>query len=272
MNIFEMRDKNEWRSKAGSLAFAKQSGFTLIELMIAGVLGLLLIGGVIQLFSGSRDVHSMQEQLASLQENGRFALSILDEQIRMGGWTELESSPQAIDISSSTDGVNDSLVVSYRVASGSADNLDCNGNLVTGGLIRNTFSVNAGNLQCQGNGGGAAQILVSNVESFQVLYGVETDGTCPDGVVNSYINQTTVQNTNLAANILSVQVAILLSSDIDVLLESKAGNYTFLDQQLAIAADKKSRRLFQQTIFIPNAVFRTVGTPEAVIECMISKV
>lgn len=266
-NISERRNHRVFR-----MSISKQQGFTLVELMIAGILGLFLISGVIQLFTGSNRIYSMQEELASLQENGRFALTYMDSQIRMGAWTVDESPPQAIDIANSSDGTNDTIVVSYKVAVDGVSNLDCNGEVIADGVIRNTFSVNSGNFQCQGNGGGAAQTLVSSVDSFQVLYGVETDAVCPDGVVNSYMSRDAVNAALLNEKVISVQVALLLRSNTEVLQESKAENFVFLDKNLKLSADKMARRLFQQTIFIPNAVYRTVGTPEAVIDCMISKV
>lgn len=61
------------------------SGFTLIELMIAIVLGLLLIGAVLTLFSSSKLTFSTNEAQSRTQENGRFALEVLKREIRETG-------------------------------------------------------------------------------------------------------------------------------------------------------------------------------------------
>ncbi|MDO9270484.1 MAG: PilW family protein [Methylobacter sp.] len=63
-----------------------QTGFTLIELMIAMLLGVFLTGGIIQVFIGSRQTYRMQENLSRLQENGRFAIDFITRDNRMIGF------------------------------------------------------------------------------------------------------------------------------------------------------------------------------------------
>lgn len=61
-------------------------GFTLVEILIAMLIGLFLVAGVIQIFINSKQSYRVQEALARLQENGRFALDFLDRDIRMAGY------------------------------------------------------------------------------------------------------------------------------------------------------------------------------------------
>ncbi|MDP1664342.1 MAG: PilW family protein [Methylobacter sp.] len=63
-----------------------QTGFTLIELMIAMLLGVFLTGGIIQIFIGSRQTYRMQENLSRLQENGRFVMDFITRDNRMMGF------------------------------------------------------------------------------------------------------------------------------------------------------------------------------------------
>ncbi|MDO9047619.1 MAG: PilW family protein [Methylobacter sp.] len=63
-----------------------QTGFTLVELMIAMLLGAFLIGGIMQIFLGSRQTYRMQENLSRLQENGRFAMDFITRDNRMMGF------------------------------------------------------------------------------------------------------------------------------------------------------------------------------------------
>lgn len=63
-----------------------QQGFTLIEIMIAMILGLFLTAGLIQIFQGSKKSYSFTEELARMQENGRYALDLLAYDIRMIGY------------------------------------------------------------------------------------------------------------------------------------------------------------------------------------------
>ncbi len=60
-------------------------GFTLIELMVALALGLLLSAGILTLFNGTSRTNKLQNGLASLQENGRFAATRVETDLRMTG-------------------------------------------------------------------------------------------------------------------------------------------------------------------------------------------
>jgi type IV pilus assembly protein PilW len=61
-----------------------QSGFALVELLIAMLLGLVLVGGILQMFSSSRQTHRVHEATARMQESGRMALEVIARDIRMG--------------------------------------------------------------------------------------------------------------------------------------------------------------------------------------------
>lgn len=65
---------------------ATQQGLSLIELMIAMLVGLLLTGAVMQIFISSKNTYRMQDSMARLQENGRFAVSYMANDIRMAGY------------------------------------------------------------------------------------------------------------------------------------------------------------------------------------------
>ncbi len=64
----------------------RQQGMTLIEIMIALVLGAFLIGGVIQIFLNTQRTYRMQENLSRMQENGRFALEFISRDLRLAGY------------------------------------------------------------------------------------------------------------------------------------------------------------------------------------------
>lgn len=65
----------------------RHHGFSLIELMIAMLIGLLLVIGITSLFTTTASVNRMENGLARLQENGRFALDRIAEDIRMASAT-----------------------------------------------------------------------------------------------------------------------------------------------------------------------------------------
>lgn len=64
---------------------ASQYGMTLVELMVSLVLGLILLGSAIQVFQGNKQSYRIAEGLARVQENGRIALQIMAQDLRMVG-------------------------------------------------------------------------------------------------------------------------------------------------------------------------------------------
>lgn len=64
-----------------------QAGLTLIELMIAMVLGALLIGGVGSIVIASGQTNRANQALAQIQENSRTAFELLARDIRQAGAT-----------------------------------------------------------------------------------------------------------------------------------------------------------------------------------------
>ena len=60
-----------------------QSGISLVEILIAMVLGLVLVGGILQMFTSSRQTNRVHEATARMQENGRMALEVVARDIRM---------------------------------------------------------------------------------------------------------------------------------------------------------------------------------------------
>jgi type IV pilus assembly protein PilW len=61
----------------------RQRGFSMIELMIAILIGSILLIGITSLFATTSNVNRMENGLARLQENGRFALNRIAADIRM---------------------------------------------------------------------------------------------------------------------------------------------------------------------------------------------
>lgn len=64
----------------------RQGGLTLVEVMVALVLGLVLVLGVLGTYLGQRQALRLHENLARLQENGRFAFELLAREARGAGY------------------------------------------------------------------------------------------------------------------------------------------------------------------------------------------
>ena len=66
--------------------FSRQRGFTLMELMIALTIGFIGVAAASYLYLGNRQTFRMQSSMSAIQENSRFALDTMSENIRMAGY------------------------------------------------------------------------------------------------------------------------------------------------------------------------------------------
>lgn len=64
----------------------QQRGMSLIEILVAMAIGLLLMVGVLQVFSAMRQSFKLQEALSNVQENARFAVDFISKDLRMAGY------------------------------------------------------------------------------------------------------------------------------------------------------------------------------------------
>jgi type IV pilus assembly protein PilW len=64
----------------------KQDGMSLIELLIAMLIGVLMMTAAIGLLISNKRVYKEQNEMGRLQENARFAIEILTKDIRMTGY------------------------------------------------------------------------------------------------------------------------------------------------------------------------------------------
>lgn len=62
-----------------------QRGVSLVELMVALLIGSILTLGLVEVFAASRTAYRVSEGIARVQENGRFALDYLQRDIRLIG-------------------------------------------------------------------------------------------------------------------------------------------------------------------------------------------
>ncbi|MBS0557187.1 MAG: PilW family protein [Proteobacteria bacterium] len=67
-------------------------GFTMIELMIAITLGILISLGLVLLFQATAKTNRVQDAMSTLQENGRYAISRINNDLRMASFQTLNVS------------------------------------------------------------------------------------------------------------------------------------------------------------------------------------
>ncbi|MFK3799913.1 PilW family protein [Pseudomonas sp. NPDC088444] len=69
-----------------SALHTRQRGLSLIELMVAMLIGLFLILGVTQIFINNQRTYLFQQGQIGNQENGRFALALLSQELLKAGY------------------------------------------------------------------------------------------------------------------------------------------------------------------------------------------
>lgn len=78
--------RREFATMKTITSLRKQHGLSLVEIMVALTISLLLLAGVVQIFTSSKQAYRNNESLARVQENGRFAIDLLSSDLRMGGF------------------------------------------------------------------------------------------------------------------------------------------------------------------------------------------
>ncbi|GMR20778.1 MAG: hypothetical protein BMS9Abin36_1375 [Gammaproteobacteria bacterium] len=92
-----------------------QRGFTIIELMISLMLGLLIMAGISQIFITSKTSYSHEDASARAQEGGRFSMEFIASDIRMAGYLGCNSSlDSATNNATPPDSGNQSLSAGLR--------------------------------------------------------------------------------------------------------------------------------------------------------------
>ncbi len=64
----------------------RQLGISLVEILVAVVISLFLLGGVIQVYVGNKASYSFTEAIGRIQENARFAMETMAQDLRMAGF------------------------------------------------------------------------------------------------------------------------------------------------------------------------------------------
>lgn len=268
-----------------------ERGFTLIELMVALTVGLLLLLMTVQIFSAIRAGQLLQGGLASVQEDGRIALSLVAREVRKAGyrpivWNEPLAGYHPVT-ANSTNGAsngNDTLQIMYM------DGRDCTGTLNTAidpetseakPLYKQvTLSVDGNaNLRWTCEYGQSPtslatqinnQVIIDGVDSFQILYGVDTD-LPPDMSVNEWVTADAISPENsvclqsqfrceaegllgsIANGIpISIQIGLLVSSPEGVGVTQDDQTFTVLDVAVPAANDYLIRKLYTTTITLRN--------------------
>lgn len=66
--------------------YTRQLGISMVEILIALVISLFLLGGIVQVYIGNKASYTFTDAIGRIQENGRFAMDTLTQDLRMAGF------------------------------------------------------------------------------------------------------------------------------------------------------------------------------------------
>ena len=257
----------------------KHSGFTLIELMIAMVLGLFILIGILQISISSQKTYQVANYSAILQEDLRAVTNDISRIVRISGyrtspwistadafWNDAtfgETGQVLIGTDGATNSDSDSLSLRFQgsgdgVGNPDGDVVDCLGNAVDANDITTIKLeiIKADNmLRCtsinETQGNEQSVDLVANIENMQLLYGVDTDN---DLYANEYITATAVTGRALWVNTVSVKLAILLKSSHEISGFENTKSITLNDLIIPATNDRYMRMQSNTTIAVRNII------------------
>lgn len=251
-----------------------QLGFSLIELIIALALSLFIAGATIFMYLGSRQTQVLNDEVNRLQENGRFALQILTENIRLAGYQGPGQSGSAPGhflheacgsfdpcTEDGGDGNSDRIAVQLNPPPDDGSEIDCTGATVPqGAVIANVYHItttdNISSISCRGfqvtpapaDWLSDAQPLISGIDNMQIQYGLDSGG---DGV-RSFVSADRVGAGNWD-QVAAVRIGLLANAGSTTGHgEASERDYVLLDADKLSFDDKIIRQVFTATAGIHN--------------------
>lgn len=244
-----------------------QHGLTLIELLIALVLGTLISAAAMQMLLTNKKTLTTQQGNNEVEENGRYAIEFLMRDVRKAGMrptTAVSKVATPITATNGATNTGDTITITYVLDSTdtNAPATDCNGNSLAGTnpTVINQYYVTDGRLMCLGNGSATAGEIIEGVDVFQVMYGIDNN-------IDTELKVTQWTSSPAAnATILAVRMGIMVHSDTvfsDLPAPTAAINVL---NQVTLAAnspilnDGRIHRLFVSSTLLRNNLDPDVST------------
>ncbi len=264
----------------------KQKGFTLVELMIASVIGLIIMAGILNLFINTNRNITLSDALSQNQETGRFTMEFITKNTRLAGYSEddvigsvpglllpfvaltcaADDEAEACAANNPANARGDRLAIPFVVLPG-ATYRACTGTVIEPSAgdptqVANVFWVSNATdtnreLVCRtfdiiNKVWHDDQVsIINNVEAFEFQVGIANSSS--ELYAASYV---TVDNITDLSLIRSIRIAILTTSQnqmdenkLQTNIETRT--YNLLDAQYEIT-DGNLRTIFTNTIDLPN--------------------
>jgi type IV pilus assembly protein PilW len=221
---------------------SRQGGFSLIELSVAILIALFLIGGVLTVEQGVKMSYQANDSLSQLEDNERFAMSTIAAIVQRAGYypapnintivtalpSDSTTTPQGASaplqagwyVYDSGAYGTDVLFIRYMTTSGQNINL-CDGTVGGTSTYTNNFYLapdtatpSTNDLYCDvqvGTGGWNASVeLVSGIQSMSIMYGVHTTNyvSPADDNVDTYMTAAAVTSGGYWGAVTSMQVQL----------------------------------------------------------------
>jgi type IV pilus assembly protein PilW len=233
-------------------SYKNQVGISLIEIMIALLIGVFLIGGLMQMFINSKQTYKLQDTMSRLQENGRFAVDFLVHDMR--GSTGIVGEDNHVStgsdrVKAGTDTITLSTAATYTDNSGTFTELGYKASVNQYSIYSQGDSGQAALFKSEN--GGAAQELIEGVEDMQILYGEDTDG---DGTPNHYLSAVASNNIDMN-HVVSIKFSLLVCS-LEKGVTGTPLTYTYDDKAYGdktfTPSDSRFCRVFSTAVSVRN--------------------
>ncbi len=269
-----------------------QSGFSLVELMITLTLGLVIAGAVIQVLVSSSVTNTLNQAVAQVQESGRFIMSRLSAEFYEVGRYDLVMATidDSVDIVAEAAYVQNRPIVlpgdfasnaslgSEQTSNGGSDKLvvsllgtaDCPGHHHGYAPndefhVVNYYFVSGSTLKCTGYDGRvlrgmkaqvsspATVVLLDNIESFQVQFGVADDITSSQGQAVRYVTADALSALRDAnQQVVSLRWAVLLKSYQNEVQQTQAQQFAMLNETAKTLDTSHYYQVFSKTLALRN--------------------
>jgi type IV pilus assembly protein PilW len=160
----------------------RQSGMSLVEVMVAMTIGLVILIALGYFFISSSQINRTTDDVSRMQESGRNALELIGRAVRQAGYRRDVSQifggvgtnpkPKPIDGTNGAGTAADSITVKYNAQQNG--DVDCTGATVVPGtdtnpsMVTAAFAISGGALTCNG-----ATVVVDNIENMQITYMID---------------------------------------------------------------------------------------------------
>lgn len=256
---------------------SSQLGLSLVELMVAMLIGMFLILGVTQIFIANETTYIFQQSQVGNQENSRFTLTVLEQELSKAGYRSLPTTLMTTAFPADSSGLSGctftagaaiavtSLGFCLRYETRNATDVDCQGNKVTGFTDNYTidhpmviekieFDATKGLLNCTtslATGANSKQPLTSGIAAMHFEYGYSTSADATIKAVNAF--STTAPSGLIGA----VRYAALVNSTTPAALNVSATNPILADWvtrygAVTGASDSKIYQISQSTVMLRN--------------------